>query len=163
LNVRLYFFIENFLRATKNPINLSILYYNVSRIFKFIKGCRCKFCHISDRISKASKRWLDELGVERREVKLNVNFGKRKFIRADGFDPKTNTVYEFLGDFWHGNPRVYNQNSKNPVSKKIFGQLYNQTLLRFEKLKTAGYNIVYVWEKDFKVNNQTFMCFVVTL
>ena len=36
-----------------------------------------------------------------REVTLKV---KDKVYYVDGFEPKTNTVYEFNGDYWHGNP-----------------------------------------------------------
>ena len=27
-------------------------------------------------------------------------------LDIDAFDPKTNTVYEFNGDYWHGNPNT---------------------------------------------------------
>lgn len=26
---------------------------------------------------------------------------------ADGFDPNTNTIFEFNGSFFHGDPRLY--------------------------------------------------------
>ena len=49
--------------------------------------------------------WLDYLDVPNdklhREVTLKV---KDKVYHVDGFEPKTNTVYEFNGDYWHGNP-----------------------------------------------------------
>ena len=28
---------------------------------------------------------------------------------ADGFCKDTNTIYEFHGDYWHGNPKLTNQ------------------------------------------------------
>ena len=58
-------------------------------------------------------------------------------IRADGFDPITNTVYEFYGDYWHGNPFIYNQNDINKVNKKSFGQLYKETRNREKEFKKS--------------------------
>jgi hypothetical protein len=58
-------------------------------------------------------------------------------------------VYEFLGDYWHGNPKIYNKNDINTRVNKTFGQLYKETFTRFKKLRKLGYKIVYIWEKDF--------------
>ena len=41
------------------------------------------------------------LGVVDRQVKIDGYI-------VDGYDSKTNTIYEFNGDFWHGNPNIYN-------------------------------------------------------
>jgi len=70
-------------------------------------------------------------------------------IRVDGFDPKTNTVYEFLGDYWHGNPNVYYAHNYHPVRKVSFGQLFDETVERFFLLRRSGYNLNVIWEGDF--------------
>jgi hypothetical protein len=76
-------------------------------------------------------------------------FKNNKTIKFDGYDSKTNTVYEFLGNFWHGNPEIYNQDDVNPVNKKKFGDLYKNTIERENNIKNAGYNLITIWEKDF--------------
>jgi len=48
--------------------------------------------------------------------------GKKFFV--DGFDPKTNTCYEYNGYFWHGHPDYYNSNNVNPHTETTFGELY---------------------------------------
>jgi hypothetical protein len=80
-------------------------------------------------------------------MKIKVN---NKLIKFDGFDPKTNTVYEFHGSMWHGDPRVYKSTDINPVNKKLYGDLYSDTLKREELIKKLGYNLIIMWEKDFK-------------
>lgn len=97
-------------------------------------------------LSNISQVWLDYLGVptELREYTI-----KELSIRVDGFDPKTNTVYEFLGDYWHGNPKIYSTEEVNPTSKKSFGQLHRETFHRFRLLEDAGYSVIYIWENDF--------------
>jgi hypothetical protein len=70
--------------------------------------------------------------------------------KVDGYCEKTNTVYEFLGDFWHGNPSLYDYEAKNPRNDKTFGALYENTVAKKEKIINMGYNYVDIWEKDWK-------------
>ena len=93
--------------------------------------------------------WLDHLNVPNdklhREVKITV---KSKVFYVDGFDPKTNTIYEFNGDYWHGNPKRYKSNDINPSVKKTFGELYKITINKEKQLKKLGFKIVSIWESD---------------
>lgn len=68
---------------------------------------------------------------------------------VDGYDPVTNTIFLFHGDFWHGNPAKFNQNETNPRCKKTYGELYENTLSYEKKLKNMGYTIIVIWENDF--------------
>lgn len=101
------------------------------------------------KISLGETKWLTSLNVpndkEHRQVKLIVN-GKK--IQVDGFDPKTNTVYEYNGDFWHGNPKKYNRADINTVNKKSYGELYHRTLIREKNILNTGYNLITKWESD---------------
>ncbi len=109
-------------------------------------GQDCRLCSRSG-VSKAEIAWLDSLAIpqQQRQVRL-----PELSIRVDGYDPVTRTVYEFLGDFWHGNPAVYAASSVNTVSKKTFGTLYIKTLARFARLTDAGYKVVWIWERDWR-------------
>jgi len=70
-------------------------------------------------------------------------------IKPDGYDKTTNTVYEFWGDFWHGNPDVYNPDNINPRNKLSYGALYEQTITKIKIIKQSGYNLIQIWENDF--------------
>jgi len=109
------------------------------------RGCRkCgyeKLLHIIS--SKGENEFLDYVDVNKNDRQQNV-FGY--FI--DGFDPKTNTIYEFLGDFWHGNPKKFDFNKTNTILKKSFKELYDNTFSRFYNLNRLGYNVKYIWEND---------------
>ena len=71
-----------------------------------MRGRGCPSC------SKTYKqnKWLDSVGIpndpKHREVSVRVP-NRTRPIRVDGYDPKTNTVYEFNGDSWHGNPALF--------------------------------------------------------
>ena len=119
-------------------------------------GCGCSKCDIRT-YSKVSLRWLGKieksLGYQIQhagnngEKKIRIN---NKIIKFDGYDEKTNTVYEFNGTIFHGDPRVLNSDDINPINKKTYGELYNKTLEREKLIKDAGYNLITMWEKDFK-------------
>lgn len=114
-----------------------------------LNGRGCPKCHHN--ISKPEKIWLDEIRVpdrtSNRHVTLKIN-SKKYFL--DGFIKKSKTVYEFYGDYWHGNPKIYKANERNRLNKKTFGELYRLTMQRERELKKAGYNLVTIWESDFK-------------
>lgn len=104
-------------------------------------GCpKCAKNHMSG----ISQEWLDGLGVGIREYYI-----KELKLTVDGFDPETNTVYEFHGDFWHGNPEVFDSEEINWVNKKTFGQLYEETKTREKLIVGSGFKLVVIWEKDF--------------
>lgn len=75
---------------------------------------------------------------------------QKKILRfsVDGIDWNTNTVYEFLGDFYHGNPKKFKCNSYNKLCHKTFGQLYENTFKKFKILRDSGYKVKYIWEND---------------
>jgi hypothetical protein len=79
-----------------------------------LAGHGCSKC--TYRVSKASTEWLDYLRVPGREVRLRVGSG-RPFL-VDGYDELSNTVYQFHGDYWHGNPLIFNQHKTHPESKR---------------------------------------------
>lgn len=71
-----------------------------------------------------------------------------KTYHTDGYAPATNTVYEFYGDFYHGNINLYPRDKQSPLGK-TYGELYNATIERENDIKRAGYNVVSIWEHDY--------------
>lgn len=70
--------------------------------------------------------------------------------RVDGFCEETNTIYEFHGDVYHGNPRVFSPDVLcHPYNNKTARELYEATVEREQQIKQLGYNLVVMWESDF--------------
>lgn len=109
--------------------------------------------HPSDHLTYASLKsikWLESFNNKNIQHVLNGGEYKIHGIgRVDGFDPKTNTVYEFHGDFWHGNPTLFESDKINPVTKTTFGFLYENTKQREQKIKQQ-YNLVTIWESEYE-------------
>jgi hypothetical protein len=74
--------------------------------------------------------------------------GKGLGYHADGYSEKENTVFEFLGDFWHGNPTKYNPKDINPVTKTTYGSLYDKEKEREQFCIQKGYKYYSIWESD---------------
>jgi len=107
----------------------------------------CPKC--SNFISKDQIKWLDyeKVPEEFRYLKLEIN---NRWFYPDAADIKNKIIWEFYGDYWHGNPIKYTANEENPTSKKTYGELYRTTIERENFLKEAGYTLVTIWESDWK-------------
>lgn len=112
-----------------------------------ISGAGCPKCVYH--ISTPEIKWLDEQGVSSL-VRQHSMFIDKKLYKVDGYDPKTNTIYEFLGDYWHGNPAVFKEEARHPLIKKTYGELYVNTMKRISTLIENGYKVNYIWEADYK-------------
>ena len=117
-------------------------------------GCpKCKGC-----VSSIGTKWLQYLGVPTEYHEITMHIGNHK-IRADAYVPETNTIYEFWGDYWHGNPTRFDKDDVNKQNKKTFGVLYNDTTIKRNLILDAGYNLVEIWENEFifELTKQTFI------
>jgi hypothetical protein len=115
------------------------------------KGRGCSKC--SNNISKLEIEWLNQLSVsvELRQKMIHID---DRLFKFDAFDPINKIIYEFYGDFWHGNINKYNYSDKNPRTKMTFGEMYDKTIEREEYLRSKGYKVISIWESDFKkINN----------
>ena len=104
--------------------------------------------HCCHRVSKSETKWLDGLNIPTtfRQKRLRIGL---KSVLVDAYDPTINTVYEFLGDYYHGNPRIFPSDKMNKTVKKTHGELYQKTVARLEAIEKSGYTLVYIWECDF--------------
>jgi hypothetical protein len=116
--------------------------------YKHLQGQECSKC--TNSVSRREIKWLNSLNIKERQFKLKI--GDKNF-NVDGYDPDTNTIYEFYGDYWHGNPEYFLPNDINRDSKFSFGFLYQRTIDRELELKAAGYNVISIWESEFLEQN----------
>lgn len=111
-------------------------------------GAGCPKC--GKGFSKKEQFWLQLIGLpdtpDHRQVKISINGTN---FRVDGFEPLTNTIFEFFGDLWHGNLNVYTSDYINKSNKKSMKDLNEITLRRIATFKEAGYNLIYIWERNF--------------
>jgi hypothetical protein len=111
--------------------------------------------HCVHRISKGETEWLNYIGLPNDSKHRNVYIKlSNRSIKADGFNPITNTVYEYYGDYYHGNPVFFDGEKNNPHTKCTFGELYNKTLEKERIIIENGYKLITIWESNWRKQNE---------
>lgn len=93
------------------------------------------------KIEKTTEQKLQELGVSFKYNFILHNKAQYDFLIND------NIVLEVHGDFWHGNPKVYNKLTERQEYKK-------QRDIEKQKLaEENGYKYLVIWESEIKEND----------
>jgi G:T-mismatch repair DNA endonuclease (very short patch repair protein) len=91
------------------------------------------------------------------EDKINFKFKDRQEIKPKELDfylPEYKFAIEFQGDYWHMNPKIYNENTINSVSKKTAKQMWDRDKLKEHLCKENGIELIIVWESDWNLNKE---------
>jgi G:T-mismatch repair DNA endonuclease (very short patch repair protein) len=123
-----------------------------------LRGSGCQKC--CNKYSKKSIQYLNFISTLK-NIKIQHAENEFEFLikntkyKADGYCQETNTVYEFHGDYWHGNPKIFQAEEFNKTTKCFFGELYHKTLEREELIKKLGYKLIVMWEQDWNNINRS--------
>ena len=120
---------------------------------------------------KMAIEWLEWVAYkERIRIRHQLNntekrIGDRK-LPVDGFNPQTQTVYQFHGCYWHGHDCALNQGKDfNEKRKKPMAELREETKANTEYIRSKRYNVVEMYEcewRDMKRTNRELQWFVAT-
>lgn len=131
------------------------------KAYSHLNGVGCRKCH-QRRVSRISMTWLAFKEVQDGSyIQHNGNEGEfpimsqgRVIYRLDGYaepgqmsKPK---AYDFLGDYWHGNPKSFSPEDTNPTTKKTFGSMFQKQCERRQYLLSVGYDYEEMWEQDWR-------------
>ncbi len=108
-----------------------------------------------DTYSYKSCSWIEStMESENIHIQHAMNGGEFSIpttrYHADGYCSETNTIYEFYGDYWHGNPKIYEPDFYNKNKDMTMGKAYQKTIERENKIKSLGYNLITIWESDYE-------------
>jgi len=112
-------------------------------------GCpACKKKHSKDAI-----RWFKSImNQENIKIQHAENGGEYRIpttrLLVDGFCHESNTVYEFYGSRYHGDPRRFKpEEFCHPYQKnKTAKELYENTIQRERTIMSLGYHLITKWE-----------------
>ena len=128
----------------------------ITRPSSVFEGDFCPQCNNKNRFSSMEIKWLEKMKRKKnkniiinalQKEKIILKLKGYRYIVPDGYDPITKTIYEFHGDYWHGNLRYKPIYKIQGLTKR---ELNKRTRRREKALLKAGYKVVYCWEKDFK-------------
>ena len=114
----------------------------------------CPKCRKGIQCSRISIEWLEFMSKIHNTYIQHANNEGEYFVNikknVDGYSVENNTVYEFHGDFWHGNPKLYNLDTVNPKTETTYRELLNDTLKNENLILSLNYNLITIWENDWK-------------
>ena len=124
--------------------------------------------------SRQALEWLHYVDREIHRIEHAGNVGESRLrhgfenFLVDGFDPETNTVYEFHGCLYHGCPSCYtNRKQKHRKHNGLTCQgVYEKTLDKTKKLRNLGYIVIEKWGclwQEEKTNDPRISGYVETL
>jgi len=99
-----------------------------------VRGGGCPKC-ANNGHSKMAIDWLEVImRVQSIFIQHAGNIGEYVIsgtkYKVDGYHKDTNTVYEFYGDYFHGNPKRYIANTYNKLLSKTMEELHQATISR---------------------------------
>ena len=122
------------------------------RLGHHLNGHGCSKCIIQ--YSKQQIACLKYFEISMGFIQHAENIGEFKIpdttYWADGYSNKLNIIIEFHGDYWHGNPEIFNKNDINTRTSTTFGELYDKTMKKTSILRDKGYNVYEIWENNWK-------------
>ena len=133
---------------TKVPIGCALHGIFWQNFNHHLRGVGCPKCNRG----KLETAWLDSFlpdTAEHRQVRLPLIDGS--WFVADGYYHETNTVYEFFGQYWHGDPRhntFIDGTRVNRVTKQSHDALTAQMLAKINKIRQSGYRCEFIFERD---------------
>ena len=142
-----------------------------SSIKVFSYGCRYEKCSFNKYL-KLSIVWFNhiidsDIYTNEQSQKCYIrhagNEGEIKIKgigKIDGYIPSHDIYLEFHGCYWHGCPQCYpDRQKKNNIANDTFEMLYLRTLEKSRRIREMGYNLIEMWECDFReiLRKQLFM------
>lgn len=120
----------------------------------------CPICDLSKTkaYSFSAVQWIENYAFSHRLKNVqhalkggeyNVPGKCRMFV--DGFHARSNTIFEFHGSCWHGDPKVFKPLDRpHPHRRNVTAtQLYMETKAKEKLILDYGYNLVVIWESDY--------------
>ena len=88
-------------------------------------------------------------------IRHQYNYGEKTIAgyKLDGWDGSQ--IFEYYGCFFHGHRCCLNKKKYNTKLNKSMKELYRQTMKRQQHLTSMGYNVIHIWECEFKRQCET--------
>jgi very-short-patch-repair endonuclease len=78
-------------------------------------------------------------------------------IQVDECNEELKIVVEYNGDFWHCNPRTWQEDQYNRVIKMTAGEKWRRDRARLVNLQKLGYTTLVIWESGWNTDPQKYI------
>jgi hypothetical protein len=96
----------------------------------------------------------------KKEKEIASQIKKMKYVVKESFKvdtkicdiylPELNLIIEYNGDYWHCNPKKYDENFFNKSKNKTAKEIWEYDKNKIDLIRGYGYNLEIVWESDLK-------------
>lgn len=103
------------------------------------------YSKISKELFEQIKRPESYFGLHEKTLFINDRYYRPDFLNR-------NKIIEFFGDYWHANPERYGENEvlNYPYQRMTAKEKWEHDTKRIAVFKTAGYEVLIVWESDYR-------------
>lgn len=124
--------------------------YSEEEIKKLVKIHRDKICRMLTETEFSLSSKIEKDFIETCIRPIGIDFITQYYLKdihhyCDIYIPIKNTIIEFQGDYWHGNPKKY---LKEELSEFQLEKVRKDEILR-EYCKDNGINLIEIWECDY--------------
>lgn len=128
---------------------------------KYKNGEFSRFSNFSSNVSnELISSIVDEMNLNEDSYSSALNKGGEFSIRNDenllySYDflhKDSKSIIEFNGDFWHANPRIYESDFINRVTKKSASDIWKYDEKKAKFIEDRGYRVLHIWEDDYRKN-----------
>lgn len=158
---------ESYLEKFNSDIDLAIVAYQAAKISRKTKKPNSRPGHSSSKVSvELFDSIVDNLDLNNHKIfyfPFNQEWAffkqDQSVTYVDFFDKMSGKVIEFYGDFWHGNPNVYESNTILNIPGANVINIQDQWKKdndRIEYIKQFPYikDVLIIWEQDYRKNKE---------
>jgi G:T-mismatch repair DNA endonuclease (very short patch repair protein) len=91
--------------------------------------------------------------LEEHSIRYVKQFSLSGKYSCDFLLPELGVVLEYYGTYWHCDPRKYERDYYNQKKQRSAQQIWDYDRLREQTIIQNGYNLLVIWEEDYKVLN----------
>ena len=73
---------------------------------------------------------------------------------CDIYIEELNLIIEYFGDYWHCNPKKYEENYFNQKKNMSAKEIWDYDSKKIDLIKSYGYNLIVIWESDLENDNK---------
>jgi G:T-mismatch repair DNA endonuclease (very short patch repair protein) len=120
---------------------------------------------MSEHMKKTRRKGKLKSVITSKKEKEIINFLKKKNLSpihsfrvdtkiCDIFIPEFNLIIEYFGDYWHCNPKKYEETYYHKNKSMTAKEIWEYDSKKVDLIKSYGYNLEVIWESDLKNDNK---------
>lgn len=109
----------------------------------------CFFSKAEKELFNTLKKYIPEVTDQLAICRDQTEFKKRFYLYDISYK---NKIIEYNGDFWHANPKLYDESFINPYTKETQYEINERDKDKLFIAESNGYEVLTIWENEYQKN-----------